>query len=103
MGEFSKFLSDYKKLEGDLPLRRECYEAGQKSQQAKIDELQKRVDTALNLISNWWHPDLDQKLFLIKLDKVLQGGAQNLKNTDQTIENIGVEGGAKNALRGEHD
>ena len=67
MGEFSKFLSDYKKLEGDLPLRRECYEAGQKSQQSIIDDLRqqlnnmeqcyiekkKQVEACAALVSEW--------------------------------------------------
>lgn len=92
-------------------------EAGQHSMKAHIDELQesnlnlegecvhlqKRIDTALNLIGNWWHPDVDQKLFLTELERVLQGGDQNLKNTSQTIENTVVEGGAQNALRGGHE
>ncbi len=94
-----------------------AYEGGQESMKIRIDEvqesnlnlegecvhLQKRIDTALNLIGNWWHPDVDQKLFLTELERVLQGGDQNLKNTSQTIENTVVEGGAQNALRGGHE
>lgn len=49
------------------------YEAGQQSRQAEIDEKDKRINRALNLINNWWHPDLDQKLFVEALGRALRG------------------------------
>lgn len=77
------------------------YEAGQKSRQAELDqayedietfvqahqrecdikvqianelkEKDKRINQALNFINNWWHPDLDQKLFVEALGRALRG------------------------------
>lgn len=109
-------MSEFDKYRETLPLHQmivsaNCCRHAFEYRQAKIDELQeanlnlegecvhlqKRIDTALNLIGNWWHPDVDQKLFLIGLEKALRGGDQNLKNTAQTIENSAIGGGDQNA------
>lgn len=42
-------------------------------ERAKKDELQKKVDRAYNSIDKWWHPDVDQKLFIESLEKILRG------------------------------
>ena len=39
----------------------------------KIEEKDKRINQALNFINNWWHPDLDQKLFVEALGRALRG------------------------------
>lgn len=42
-------------------------------QKVEIEEKDKRIKQALNFINNWWHPDLDQKLFVEALGKALRG------------------------------
>lgn len=42
-------------------------------QQSKIEQLKKEKQQALNLINNWWHSDVDQKLFIEDLEKALRG------------------------------
>lgn len=39
----------------------------------EVDEKDKRITRALNFINNWWHPDLDQKLFVEAVGKALRG------------------------------
>lgn len=72
----------------------ECFLKGQQSRQTEVDQLQsqinemaevglsqesairekdKRINQALNFINNWWHPDLDQKLFVEALGRALRG------------------------------
>lgn len=41
--------------------------------QTSIDEKDKRINQALNFINNWWHPDLDQKLFVEAVANALRG------------------------------
>ena len=41
--------------------------------QTSIDEKDERINQALNFINNWWHPDLDQKLFVEALCRALRG------------------------------
>ncbi len=41
MSEFEDYFSEYENKHNCSPEKRECFEAGQQSQQAKIDELQK--------------------------------------------------------------
>lgn len=43
------------------------------SQESVIREKDKRINQALNFINNWWHPDLDQKLFVEALGRALRG------------------------------
>lgn len=43
------------------------------SQESAIREKDKRINQALNFINNWWHPDLDQKLFVEALGRALRG------------------------------
>ncbi|WP_010117628.1 hypothetical protein [Acinetobacter sp. P8-3-8] len=38
-----------------------------------VEEKDKRINQALNFINNWWHPDLDQKLFVEALCRALRG------------------------------
>lgn len=39
----------------------------------EVEEVQEKVSKALNFINNWWHPDLDQKLFVEAVEKALRG------------------------------
>lgn len=39
----------------------------------QLEDKDKRINQALNFINNWWHPDLDQKLFVEALCKALRG------------------------------
>ena len=39
----------------------------------EVEGQQGRVSKALNFINNWWHPDLDQKLFVEAVAKALRG------------------------------
>lgn len=39
----------------------------------EIERLKGVVDKALNLINNWWHPNVDQKLFIEDVSKALRG------------------------------
>lgn len=40
---------------------------------SRSEEKDKRINQALNFINNWWHPDLDQKLFVEALGRALRG------------------------------
>lgn len=42
-------------------------------QKVELEEKDKRINQALNFINNWWHPDLDQKLFVEALGRALRG------------------------------
>lgn len=46
------------------------------SQESAIREKDKRINQVSNFINNWWHPDLDQKLFVEALGKALKGNDQ---------------------------
>lgn len=39
----------------------------------EAEDQQGRVSRALNFINNWWHPDLDQKLFVEAVANALRG------------------------------
>ena len=39
----------------------------------EIERVKGVVDKALNLINNWWHPNVDQKLFVEALGRALRG------------------------------
>ncbi|MEN8283064.1 hypothetical protein [Acinetobacter gerneri] len=41
--------------------------------QTLVEEKDKRINQALNFINNWWHPYLDQKLFVEALGRALRG------------------------------
>lgn len=56
----------------------------------EIERLKGVVDKALNLINNWWHPDVDQKLFIENVGKVLRGEdqyAEHRSKAEQQISN----------------
>ncbi|QIC70773.1 hypothetical protein [Acinetobacter indicus] len=44
-----------------------------KEKKKEVEEVQGKVSKALNFINNWWHPDLDQKLFVEAVTKALRG------------------------------
>ena len=48
---------------------RDCYEAGQKSRQAEVDELQKRIDALSKKLNEMAH------IFLDDLDDILKGNS----------------------------
>ena len=58
------FLSNGIPLDTDFNVAKRAFEAGQQSQQAKIDELQARVDEALKILKDWddqsYRDDMDQ-------------------------------------------
>ena len=47
MSEFDVFFDEYEVKHNCSPEKRECFEAGQQSKQAEVDELKKRIDEAL--------------------------------------------------------
>lgn len=67
---------------------RKAFEAGQQSQQAKVEELQKRVDAALKLIESWnktafektthWTEGYEEGCYhcAAQLEQALKGGDQ---------------------------
>lgn len=48
-----------------------CYEAGQQSRQAEVDELQKRIDEAIAILSSKKKMYVDM---VIEVEKALKGG-----------------------------
>ena len=65
MSDFEEwFLSNGIPLDTDFNVAKRAFEAGQQSQQAKIDELQARVDEALKILKDWddqsYRDDMDQ-------------------------------------------
>ena len=55
MSDFEEwFLSNGIPLDTDFNVAKIAFEAGQQSQQAKIDELQTRVDKTVNHIEEWY-------------------------------------------------
>ncbi|WP_426978674.1 hypothetical protein ACNFX6_06565 [Acinetobacter johnsonii] len=56
-------------LKAQLNNMEACY-IGKKKQ---VEDQQGRVSKALNFINNWWHPDLDQKLFVEAVANALRG------------------------------
>lgn len=92
-----------------LPASRDAFEAGLESRQAELDQqklltldselhldaakeeierLRGVVDKALNLINNWWHPNVDQKLFIDDVSKALRGKDQYKEHRDRAEEQI---------------
>lgn len=56
----------------------------------EIERLRGMVDKALNLINNWWHPNVDQKLFIEDVSKALKGHdqyAEHRTKAEQQINN----------------
>ena len=54
MSEFDIFFDEYENKHNCSPERYECFEAGQQSKQDEIDELQKRVDRAVEHIEDYY-------------------------------------------------
>lgn len=50
-----------------------AYEAGQQSQQAKVEELQKRVDAAIQLINEHYESDGMSGLYFMDIKEILEG------------------------------
>ncbi len=65
-GEFNRITAQSKRK------MRIAFEAGQQSQQAKVDELQKRVDAALYLINNFEGNSFDADCLCEHLNAVEQ-------------------------------
>lgn len=62
------------KLQKELSTTKQVLHNVVDMERAKKDELQKKIDKASNLITNWWHPDVDQELFIESLGKAIGGG-----------------------------
>ena len=54
MSEFDIFFDEYENKHNCSPEKYECFEAGQQSKQAEVDELQKRVDKAIEHIEDYY-------------------------------------------------
>ena len=54
MSEFDIFFDEYENKHNCSPEKYECFEAGQQSKQDEIDELQKRVDRAVEHIEDYY-------------------------------------------------
>ncbi|NUF61554.1 hypothetical protein HUN33_00425 [Acinetobacter bereziniae] len=54
----------------------------------EIERLRGVVDKALNLINNWWHPNVDQKLFIEDVSKALRGHDQYAEHRTKAEEQI---------------
>ena len=53
---------------------RDCYEAGQQSKQAEVDELQKRIDEALHEADESCGVSVDA---FVKLNRILKGNTND--------------------------
>lgn len=83
MSEFDIFFDEYENKHNCSPEKYECFEAGAQSQQAKIDELQKKLDCCqeenkahLEKIDEAWNEldDRNSKEYIIEnLEKILKG------------------------------
>ena len=67
MSEFDIFFDEYESKHNCSPEKRECFEAGQQSKQAEVDELQKRIDVLSKKLNEMAH------IFLDDLDEILKG------------------------------
>ena len=54
MSEFDIFFDEYENKHNCSPEKYECFEAGQQSKQAEVDELQKRVDKVIEHIEDYY-------------------------------------------------
>ena len=57
----------------DLKAQLNNMEACYVERKKEAEDQQGRVSRALNFINNWWHPDLDQKLFVEAVANALRG------------------------------
>ncbi|WP_156189151.1 hypothetical protein [Acinetobacter indicus] len=57
----------------DLKAQLNNMEACYIEKKKEAEDQQGRVSRALNFINNWWHPDLDQKLFVEAVANALRG------------------------------
>ena len=95
-------------LENEIVETQEFLNKQNHIKQAKIDEMQKRIDGALGIaqitISGKGNSVAIATCMGLarEIEKALRGGDQNTKNKAQSIENTGHEGGDQKALRGEH-
>ena len=63
------FLSNGIPLDTDFNVAKRAFEAGQQSQQAKIDELQARVDGALKILDGMRHNGAYRAIDILKGNK----------------------------------
>lgn len=70
MSEFDKWVRDNFYAPYDVPTPEQAFEAGHQSQQAKIDELQGRIDEALrHVVDHGWYDDLTHVISILKGNK----------------------------------
>lgn len=74
MNNFEDFFSDYEDEHNCSPEKYECYEAGQQSKQAEVDELQKRID-ATNCKIDFWldNPNGTAAYVALDIKNILKG------------------------------
>ena len=96
-------------LENEIVETQEFLNKQNHIKQAKIDEMQKRIDGALGIAQITISGKGNSVAIATcrglarEIEKALRGGDQNTKNKAQSIENTGHEGGDQKALRGEHE
>lgn len=69
MNNFEDFFSEYEDKHNCSPEKYECFEAGQQSKQAEIDELRKRIDEALYYLDFNHDNDKDIAINILKGDQ----------------------------------
>ena len=82
MSEFDIFFDEYENKHNCSPEKYECFEAGQQSQQAKIDELQGRIDGARSHVDHIYNvlgDDPDLAKLLDEMVEILKGN-NSVKN-----------------------
>lgn len=68
---FDEWFGEAKKLNNDGFSAKDFFEAGQQSKQAEADELQKRIDEAIAILSSKKKTYVDM---VIEVEKALKGG-----------------------------
>ena len=71
MSEFDIFFNEYESKHNCSPEKRECFEAGQQSKQAEVDDLKKRIDVLSKKLNEMAH------IFLDDLDEILKGSTDD--------------------------
>ena len=99
MSEFDIFFDEYENKHNCSPEKYECFEAGQQSKQAEIDELQKNFNNALKTI------DIQQQ-FLDDTDgtiKIITSQVDELQNRIDDLKSFCIKGVESNMLSIEYN
>ena len=107
--QFEIYLKDYRKSEGVSPLRRECYEAGQESQKATINDLKAQLECCRkeNAVLLGKVGELQERLKAVyALSRMRASVISSWKREELSIKvrkAISYLAKKEKALRGEHD